>query len=149
MRRKVRILRHWKQRFRKDAEFIWRRPVIYAGEKCNPGDSIPDILAVNVAKLRRFWESGTIELAQFEDPNVLTGRVARSTPSEDMVRELARQQAKAQARIEAKAQARIEAKAQARIEAEVAATKAADDFAETEDEKFDPEAEDWLDGDKS
>ena len=75
MRRKVRTLRHWKQRFHKDAEFVWRRPVTYAGEGCRPGDLIPNTLMANKAKLRRFWESGTIELAQFEEPNVLTGQV--------------------------------------------------------------------------
>ncbi len=129
MRRKVRILRHWKQRFHKDAEFIWRRSVIYAGESCKPGDPIPDILADNKTKLRRFWESGTIELAQFEDPNVLTGQVVRHTAAKDMVRELAHQQTEAQAR----------------VMAEAAAAIAVDDFAETEDEEFSPDsAEDWL-----
>lgn len=116
MRRKVRILRHWKQRFHKDAEFIWRRSVVYAGEKYGPGDSIPDALAGNKTKLRRFWESGTIELAQFEDPNVLTGQVVRSTLSKDMVHELARQQAVARAKM------------------------AADDFAEDEDWLGEPES---------
>ncbi len=119
MRRKVRVLRHWKQRFHKDAEFIWRRPVTYAGESCAPGDPIPDALATNKAKLRRFWESGTIELAQFEDPDVLTGRTA----SEEAVRQLELMRARDGA--------------------------AADDFAETEDEEFDPKAEadeTWLGG---
>lgn len=133
MRRKVRILRHWKQRFHKDAEFIWRRPVIYAGESCRSGEPIPDILKGNKTKLRRFWESGTIELAQFEDPDVLTGQVVRHTAAKDMVFELERQQAEARARIEA----------QARLEVLAAVI---DDFAEVEDEKFDPEVEDWLDG---
>lgn len=122
MRRKVRSLRHWKQRFHRDAEFIWRRPVTYGGESCRPGDPIPDILMANKAKLRRFWESGTIELAQFEEPNVLTGQMRRTTSAEDMVSELARQQAKARA--------------------EAAAAVAVEDFRGVEDE--DDTA--WLDG---
>ncbi len=133
MRKKVRTLRHWKQRFHKDAEFIWRRSVTYGGESYGPGDPIPDTLMANKAKLRRFWESGTIELAQFEEPNVLTGQVKRSTPAEDMLRELARQQAKAEAR----------------VAAEVAAAAAVEDFQDVEVEEAGTEAEGdtaWLDG---
>ncbi len=114
MRRKVRILRHWKQRFHKDAEFIWRRSVTYSGKKYYPGDSIPDVLAGNKTKLRRFWESSTIELAQFEDPDVLTGQV---TQAQAMVDELERQQAAARAK------------------------QAADDFAETENDDWLGESE--------
>jgi hypothetical protein len=73
--REVRKLRHWKQRFNKNAMFIWRRPARFAGKAQRPGDPIPDELASNKAKLRRFWESGVIELAQFETPDVLTGLV--------------------------------------------------------------------------
>ncbi len=133
MRRKVRLLRHWKQRFHKDAEFIWRRPLVYAGKSCAPGELIPDVLKVNASKLRRFWESGVIELAQFEDPDVLTGRVAQSTPAEDMMRELARLQTTDMMRELARLQA-----------------MAKDDFAEVEEEdeaedEAEVEDEDWLD----
>ncbi len=105
MRTKVRSLRHWKQRFNKDAEFIWRRRVTYGGESCKPGEPIPDTLTANKAKLRRFWESGTIELAQFEEPNVLTGQVRQPTPSETMVRELERQRKRSTAVTLAEAEA--------------------------------------------
>lgn len=133
MRRRVRTLRHWKQRFHRDAEFIWRRSLTYGGESCAPGDPIPDALVANKAKLRRFWESGTIELAQFEEPNVLTGQVRQPTASEDMVREIQKQQVKA------------------RAVAEAAAASAAEDFQEIEDGEPNPAAgvdddTNWLDG---
>ncbi len=121
MRKKVRTLRHWKQRFDRDAEFIWRCPLTYGGECQRPGDPIPPALMANKAKLRRFWESGTIELAQFEEPNVLTGQ---PTPSENMMRELALTQARARA------------------------ARATDDFADAEDAHDSPMADDesWLGG---
>lgn len=73
--RVVRKLRHWKQRWNKNAEFVWRRRMKYAGEIVEPGDPIPQHLKDNPAKLRRFWESHAIELAEFDEPkNVLTGR---------------------------------------------------------------------------
>lgn len=73
--REVRKLRHWKQQWDKNATFIWRRPKTYAGELYMPGDPIPDELTKHPTKLRRFWESKIIELAEFEDPNVATGQV--------------------------------------------------------------------------
>jgi len=80
MRTKIRTLRHWKQRFQKDAEFIWRRPVTWQGKQVKAGDLIPKSLAENPTKLRRFWESRAIELAQFEEPDVLTGQKHEPTP---------------------------------------------------------------------
>ncbi len=74
MRQFIRKLRHWKQQWDRDAEFVWRRYTRYAGKDCMPGDTIPDILKDNPTKLRRFWESQRIELALFEDPNVATGQ---------------------------------------------------------------------------
>ena len=73
--RKVRKLRHWKQRFDKNAAFIWRKPVFWMGEEVKVADPIPEELANTPNKLRRFWESGIIELAEFEEPNVVSGRV--------------------------------------------------------------------------
>ena len=55
--RAVRKLRHWKQRFDENAKFIWRRSVLWEGESVKVGDPIPDSLANNRAKLRRFWQS--------------------------------------------------------------------------------------------
>jgi len=75
VKRKVRKLRHWKQRWNKNAEFIWRRPVVFGGVMQNPGDLIPESLKANPRKLRLFWESQRIELADFEAPNVSTGIV--------------------------------------------------------------------------
>ena len=76
MQRKVRTLRHWKQRFNKNAKFVWRRSLTFQGKRTKIGDEIPDTLADNPTKLRRFWESSVIELAEFEDPDVTTGQVA-------------------------------------------------------------------------
>lgn len=73
--RQVRKLRHWKQRFNENACFIWRRPTVFMGVPYNPGDKIPEELEQNKTKLRRFWESGRIELAEFDEPNVATGQV--------------------------------------------------------------------------
>jgi len=74
MRTKVRTLRHWKQRFDKNAEFIWRRPIIWQAKLVKAGDPIPEELQKNKTKLRRFWEARVIELAQFEEPDVATGQ---------------------------------------------------------------------------
>ena len=71
----IRKLRHWKQRFAADAVFVCRRRMEWGGETYEPGDRIPEELAVHKAKLRRFWESGWIELAEFDAPNVATGQV--------------------------------------------------------------------------
>jgi len=80
----MRKLRHWKQRFNKNARFVWRRPTTFGGEAYQPGDPIPPELESNKTKLRRFWESSAIELAEFEDPNVATGL----TPSQQFAQEL-------------------------------------------------------------
>ena len=75
MRKSLRKLRHWKQRYNPHAAFIWRRRVNWQGKPCTPGEVIPDELAANKAKLRRFWESQWIELAQFDAPDVQTGQM--------------------------------------------------------------------------
>lgn len=72
----IRKLRHWKQQFDKNAAFIWRRRMLYRGTITVPGTPIPEFLANNRTKLRRFWESQVIELAEFDAPNVATGVVA-------------------------------------------------------------------------
>ncbi len=78
-RKQIRLLRHWKQRFDKNAAFIFRRPLQYGPKRYQPGDPIPTELEDNPTKLRRFWESKVIELAEFEDPDVVTGRVIPDT----------------------------------------------------------------------
>lgn len=69
----VRRLRHWKQQFDPRARFVWRKGLTYAGQRVEAGDVVPDGL-LKPTKLRRFWESGVIELAEFEAPDVATGR---------------------------------------------------------------------------
>ena len=75
VRRLVRKLRHWKQRYDKNAEFVWARVLVWQGEQVVPGEPIPEDLNSNKTKLRRFWESRVIQLAEFEDPDVATGEV--------------------------------------------------------------------------
>ena len=81
----VRKLRHWKQRYDPHASFICRRRLQWGGLKYEPGDPTPDGLAANKGKLRRFWEAGWIELAEFKAPNVVTG-LPMETPVEDSER---------------------------------------------------------------
>ena len=71
--RAVRKLRHWKQRYDEDAKFIWRRSVTWNGVMVEVGTEVPEDLANNKAKLRRFWQSHIIELAVFEERDVMSG----------------------------------------------------------------------------
>lgn len=71
--KQIRKLRHWKQRFDENAKFVWRRSVTWGGEPMVIGSKIPADLASNRAKLKRFWASQIIELAQFDEPDVVTG----------------------------------------------------------------------------
>lgn len=86
--RKVRKLRHWKQRFDKNAKFIWRKPITWLGEQVTPGDPIPEDLENNPTKLRRFWEAHVIELAEFEEPDVQTGQKPAKAEKTDVAQTL-------------------------------------------------------------
>ncbi len=70
----IRKLRHWKQRYDANAAFILRRRMKWGAKTYEPGEHIPKELAANKAKLRRFWEAGWIELAEFHAPDVATGQ---------------------------------------------------------------------------
>lgn len=72
--RKVRKLRHWKQRFNPNARFMWRRNTTFDATVFEAGTEVPEGLLSRV-KIRRFWESKRIELWEFEDPNVATGKI--------------------------------------------------------------------------
>lgn len=77
--RRVRTLRHWKQRFDRNARMVWRKRTTWSQElQFEAGEEIPPeiIKQIGPAKLRRFWESHFIELQGFEDPDVGTGQVA-------------------------------------------------------------------------
>ncbi len=87
----IRKLRHWKQRYDAKASFVWRRQTQWPDTSGDgkpelvtfpPGSLVPErvIKSMGPAKLRRFWESRRIELAEFEAPNVATG-AAEATPS--------------------------------------------------------------------
>ena len=73
-RRVVRKFRHWRQRFDPNGPFIWRRRTTFGPETYEPGDPIPDLLQAHKAKLRRFWESQWVELADFQEKDVSTGQ---------------------------------------------------------------------------
>lgn len=75
----VRKVRHWKMRFREGAAMRVRRPMTYNGVRLKPGDPVPKELAKSDIKLRRFWRSGFIELAEFDDPRDARG--ATPTPT--------------------------------------------------------------------
>jgi RTX calcium-binding nonapeptide repeat (4 copies) len=75
MLKRIRKLRHWKQRYDPTAKFVWRRSVTWDGEPMVIGAEIPASLAENRTRLRRFWASNIIELLAFDEPDVVTGRV--------------------------------------------------------------------------
>lgn len=60
--RKQQRLRHWKQHYRPDAEFIWSKCILWGGVLTEPGKRIPEDLAKNRNKVRRLWDSRFIEL---------------------------------------------------------------------------------------
>ncbi len=67
MPRRIRTLRHWRQQYDPNAEFVWRRPSVFMGVCYKPGEKIPAELQKNKTKLKRFWESKWIELALFDE----------------------------------------------------------------------------------
>ena len=67
--------RHWKQRFSDDAQFVWNKNTIWFGKDVKAGDPIPDALAADRARKRRFWEAGMISLNGFQAPDVVTGQL--------------------------------------------------------------------------
>ncbi len=75
--RVIRPKRHWKQRFIAAGPFVFRRPMTIDGESFQRGDRMPERVRCKLPgqKLRRFWITESIELADFERPNVRTGLV--------------------------------------------------------------------------
>lgn len=69
--RSFRRVRHWKQRFNRDGSFIWSRAILFKGVVTKSGEPIPCSLSDNKNKLRRFWNSGTIQLAPVQQQFVL------------------------------------------------------------------------------
>lgn len=74
--------RHWKQRFSEGAQYVWNKSVLWMGEQVATGSLIPDDLRSNRNRLRRFWESGVIALADFVAPDVTTGQVPQPVADE-------------------------------------------------------------------
>ena len=67
-------LRHWKQRFEPGARFVFRRLTRWGDRAYQPGDPIPEDLQQNTRRLRAMWDARRIELAEFPELNVKTGR---------------------------------------------------------------------------
>lgn len=68
--RPVRKLRHWRQRFRPEARFRWRRRIRFEGDWTEVGAELSEAQYERVRrtpKLQRLWESNTIELVEFTD----------------------------------------------------------------------------------
>ena len=73
-RKPIRKLRHWKQQFEPNAKFVWRRAMRWNKHDFVAGEPVPEWLQEQLGRrLRRFWESNMIELAEFAEPNSLTG----------------------------------------------------------------------------
>ena len=62
----MRKLRHWRQRFNPKASFVFRRPISWGETEYKAGDRVPDDFPKK--KLITFWESGRIELWEFDEP---------------------------------------------------------------------------------
>ncbi len=67
MNRPVRKIRHWRQRFDPKVQLRFRKTITWSRELVFwPGDEVPeDLMPPN--KLRRWWEAGILELAEFDE----------------------------------------------------------------------------------
>lgn len=63
----VRRVRHWRQRFNPDSEFVWARPVVFQGKKRKVGSKVTKS-QIDRNKLRRLWFSRFIEEAKWQAP---------------------------------------------------------------------------------
>ena len=54
-------MRHWKQRFRADAEMVWNRHGKYGSVQHKPGDPVPE--GIGRSRLRLWFENHRIRLA--------------------------------------------------------------------------------------
>ena len=77
--RKGQRLRHWKQCFSPNAEFVWAKYTLFNGIPTVPGVALPSELVSKQNKLRRLWDSGFIKLAHFDTPDVATGQITITT----------------------------------------------------------------------
>jgi len=68
-RQTVRRVRHWRQRFNPEAEFVWARPVTFDGRHKKAGTKV-DKRKLHPNKLRRLWFSRFIEEANWKAPVV-------------------------------------------------------------------------------
>lgn len=64
-------MRHWKQHFCADAEFVYRKRLNLGGGEWSSKGSPVDKAALGPKKLRRFWDSNVIEIANWRPLNVI------------------------------------------------------------------------------
>lgn len=64
-------LRHWKQRFKPTARFVFRRATNWDGTSYSPGDRVPD--GITERRLRMLWDARRIQLMDFPPIDVATG----------------------------------------------------------------------------
>lgn len=79
-RRAIQKVRHWRQRFDPDVDFIWRRSILFDGRMTKVGAPVPKSLRGNRRKLRDLWEAKTIELARFGPQQTSTERALARLP---------------------------------------------------------------------
>lgn len=58
-------MRHWRQRFYEDGEFVFRKRLLFLGKQVSPGDPVtPEMKKfLGSHKLKIWWEGRFIELA--------------------------------------------------------------------------------------
>jgi len=86
--RPITKIRHWKEQFDPNGSFVWRRPTKIQGGMTRIGDPLDAALvkALGPARLKRLWKVGMIADANFEAPNVATGRVTESESGPEPVK---------------------------------------------------------------
>lgn len=60
--RVVRRLRHWRQRFDPNAKFVFCKGTSYGGKWYEAGTEVPKALHTDHGRLKRFWETGFVQL---------------------------------------------------------------------------------------
>lgn len=86
MRSARRRLRHWKQRYDKDAKFVWNKYLTWNGKRVEPGEPVPDKLLNDSNRLRRFWEARVVQLEGAWQRKPLEENVEVESNPEDLVK---------------------------------------------------------------
>ena len=79
----LRRRRHWKERFDPAAPFLFTRSTRFDGKKHLIGDPVPP--ESSVRSLKKMWRAGRIVRADFEPPNVVTGKPQEEPSQHDRI----------------------------------------------------------------